>query len=233
MTTKQIDFLNIGLILVSALLAYFFPLAVFVLSFSILGPLHYLTEINWLDSKRYFTNQKKSIWLIISLFSSLIIVLPKLYFAYPDHENRLLYDMVIFIDHWSNSAIFVSFLLAIGFLYVKRIYGWIALVVIALVGAFLLNDFESYSMVIGMLIPTVIHVYLFTLLFMLFGAAKTKSGYGYFSVLLAMIIPVIFIFIDIDPGIYAFGDEMKRNYIDNGLHVAPVLFAKFYRSIRW
>lgn len=227
MTPKQIDFLNIGLVLTAAILAYFFPLEVFILAFSILGPLHYLTEINWLDSKSYFTKNKKNVWLVIGIFASLIIVLPKLYFSYFEEGDLMIDKLFSFINKWSNSAIFVSLSLAIGFLYIRKFYGWVILTTTAITGAILLNEIEAYSMIIGMLIPTVVHVYFFTLLFMLYGALKSKSKYTYFPIILALVVPVLFIFIEVNPNNYAFGDAMKSNYIDNGLHVAPVLFAKF------
>lgn len=51
MKARQIDNLNIGLIIVSTILTFHFPLEIFIFSFAILRPLHYLTGINWLDKK--------------------------------------------------------------------------------------------------------------------------------------------------------------------------------------
>ena len=227
MTTKKIDILNIGLILIAAILAYYFPLELFILSFAILGPLHYLTEINWLDSKNYFTSQKKNIWLLTGVIASVLIVLPKLYFAFSEPGDSVINDAMNFINKWSNSVIFVSVLFAIGFHFIRKIYYWFVLSVVAIVGSILLNDLETYAVITGMLIPTVIHVYIFTLLFMLYGASKSKSKYGYISVLLALLIPVVFIFINVDPSNYLFSDVMKSTYLDNRLHVAPVTLSKF------
>jgi uncharacterized membrane protein YidH (DUF202 family) len=80
MKAGQIDNLNIGLIIFSAILAFNYPLEIFIFSFAILGPLHYLTEISWLDKKDYFTKSSKRIWLWIGIVFSVIIVFPKLYF---------------------------------------------------------------------------------------------------------------------------------------------------------
>ena len=226
MSVKQIDLLNIGLIFITAFLAYIFPLELFVFSFAILGPLHYLTEINWLDSKSYYTNSKKYTWLIIGVITSLIIVIPKLYFEYFESDNSIINHIFIFINRWSNSALFFSLMLAIGFLFIRQKYVWISFAVISIVGAIFLNNTEPFSLIIGMLIPTVIHVYIFTLLFMLYGSLKSKSKYGYLSVLIATLIPVVYIFIDVSPNNYLFGDVMKSNYIDNGLYKTPVLLAK-------
>jgi hypothetical protein len=55
LTTTQINYLNIGLMIVSCLLAFRFPFELFLFSYAILGPLHYLTEISWLHDRKYFT----------------------------------------------------------------------------------------------------------------------------------------------------------------------------------
>ena len=45
----RVDLLNTGLILVSVGLAFLFPFRLFLVAYAIIGPLHYLTEINWLN----------------------------------------------------------------------------------------------------------------------------------------------------------------------------------------
>ena len=54
MNAKRVDVLNIGLIILSAVLAFQYPVELFLISFIFIGPLHYFTEINWLDKKNYF-----------------------------------------------------------------------------------------------------------------------------------------------------------------------------------
>lgn len=58
MSTAQINYLNIGLMLVSLAAAMTLPFEVFLFSYAVLGPLHYLTEISWLHDRRYFTERK-------------------------------------------------------------------------------------------------------------------------------------------------------------------------------
>ncbi|MFT5780173.1 MAG: hypothetical protein ACI837_003134 [Crocinitomicaceae bacterium] len=227
MTVKQVDLLNIGLILISAILAYQFPLELFILAFAILGPLHYLTEINWLDTKNYFVRGPRYTWLIIGLSASLILIVPKIYFTFAGSDPSTLTDVFLFINKWSNSVIFLTILLSIGFLYIRKMIGWIVLVTIGIIGAILLNSVETYTTIVGLLIPTIIHVYLFTLIFMLYGAAKSKSKYGYAAVIFALLIPVIFIYMKINPEQYAFSDLMKSTYLENNFHLTPALFAKF------
>lgn len=222
------DILNIGLLIVSALLAYHFPMELFVFAYAILGPLHYLTEINWLNNKSYFTSQNKRVWLSIGTFASVFIVAPKLYFAFVTPESTTtLTEVFLFIDSWSTSMIFITLVLAIGFLFAKKTLHYLVLGGIALLGAILFNDADSYATIVGMLIPTIVHVYIFTLLFMLYGSLKSKSKFGYVSIVLALIIPILFIYIEIDPDSYLFNEAVKSSYSDNGLFHTPLLFGKF------
>src|SRR5262249_5848511 len=61
------NYLNTILIVLSLGLAWFVPFQLFVFSYAVLGPLHYLTEISWLHDRNYFTNGKKfnnALWLL-------------------------------------------------------------------------------------------------------------------------------------------------------------------------
>ena len=56
----RINYLNIGLMIGACLAAYAFPFELFLFSYAVLGPLHYLTEISWLHDRNYFTESEKS-----------------------------------------------------------------------------------------------------------------------------------------------------------------------------
>lgn len=78
LTGKQIDYINIGLILVSLCLAFALPFEVFLFSYAVLGPLHYLTEISWLHKKNYFVpagEQKVSGALIFLIAAAVLCTL--------------------------------------------------------------------------------------------------------------------------------------------------------------
>ena len=51
---SKIEIVNFALIWIILWLAYAFPFELFLFSYAVLGPLHYLTEINWLEKKNYF-----------------------------------------------------------------------------------------------------------------------------------------------------------------------------------
>src|SRR5262245_1075832 len=53
--------------LLSAAIAWVVPFELFVLSYAILGPLHYLTEISWLHDRGYFTPSRWDIVPVVGL----------------------------------------------------------------------------------------------------------------------------------------------------------------------
>lgn len=222
----SVDKLNIVLIVLSAILAYVFPLELFIFAYAILGPLHYVTEINWLNDKSYYFSQKNWIWLSIGLVAALVLTVPKLYFEYGPAESAL-WQVAVTVNTWSNSVIFISLLLAIGYQFITSKLGWVIISCVGFFGAVWLNGMEHYSIIIGLFIPTVIHVYVFTLIFMAYGAKMSKSKFGYATVALALIIPFFFVFVQIQPGAYLFSDTLKSLYLENNFHVPPVLFSKY------
>ena len=46
--TDRINFLNIGLMLISCVVALYIPFELFLFAYAVLGPARYLTEISWL-----------------------------------------------------------------------------------------------------------------------------------------------------------------------------------------
>src|SRR6476659_7779973 len=55
---NKINYINIGLMLISCIGAFIMPFEVFLLSYAVLGPLHYLTQISWLYDRGWFTTGK-------------------------------------------------------------------------------------------------------------------------------------------------------------------------------
>ena len=55
MGADRINYLNIGLMLASCAIALYIPFELFLFAYAVLGPAHYLTEISWLQKRRFFT----------------------------------------------------------------------------------------------------------------------------------------------------------------------------------
>ena len=71
-----------------------------------------------------------------------------------------------------------------------KIYLFLSIIV-----SIIIYQFHSFTMFLYVFIPSLIHVYIFTLLFILYGALKSKSKLGIFSAFLLFTIPFIIVLI--------------------------------------
>ena len=63
----RINYYNILPMLLSARLAMFVPFELTLLSYTVLGPGHYLTELSWLKGKQFFTIKKYDYLIILGI----------------------------------------------------------------------------------------------------------------------------------------------------------------------
>jgi hypothetical protein len=202
MDTKKLDYLNIGLMIVAFLVAVKLPFHLFLLSYAILGPLHYLTEIGWLDKRNYFATNKKDVWLLVVLCAMMTFGFA--YHQFGSFEWTKTWAVAIdssafkpvsdFLLKYERSFIFLAFYTAIMMTFVRNKKWRYGLMLPGLVIAYFLNDLNAYIMIIGVMLPTVIHVYVFTGAFILFGALKSRSVSGYASLMVFLLILFFIIF---------------------------------------
>lgn len=214
----QVEKLNIFFIFLSALLAYFFPIELFLLAYAIMGPLHYVTEINWLHQKNYFFSSSKWTWLILASLCALMLFIPHLGFTYWSN-NSILNSIAKGVQEWSNSVLFFCLFLAFANQFlngrVKRMLG----ILVGLFGLLYFRQYHAYNLLLGALLPTFIHVYLFTLLFMLYGAIKSNNSWGKISVILALFVPVIYVFLPNSFMSYSIHESWLQTYSENGFYL--------------
>jgi hypothetical protein len=207
---SKINFLNIGLMLITAVFAFFLPFETFLLAYAFLGPLHYLTEISWLHDRQYFTKGKYD-------FVPLLLIGVALSYAafakdfdfnidfYKEFVALNLFDRLLVLALFSSLLFafvknLVVKIIAILFLFIF-ISGWLA------PENATENSKSTTIFALTSLVPTLIHVYLFTGLFMLFGALKSRSKTGLLSVLAFIIIPIYLV--------YGLPVTPKKNYISD------------------
>ncbi len=227
MKSNRVDLLNIGLIIISLALAYLLPFQLFLVSYAVLGPLHYLTEINWLREKKFFTNEPRWAW-IAALFA-LLIVLPK-FFSLPSLQETISGSFFEPVNQWlieySNGFIFLWLVFSIGLVISKNKLVWFIFFQLGSFLAFILKDIPLYITIIGLLIPTLIHVYLFTLLFMTKGSLDSRSTVGFVAIGLMIVVPFFIAFVDVDRSWYTLSESMKSVFTDNQFHVTNAKLAK-------
>jgi hypothetical protein len=223
----KIDILNTILIVISLLLAYNLPFELFLFAYAILGPLHYFTEINWVRDKDYFIKDK--FWIYIIIGFSFLISLPSLLrlpiFNTVSSEGVLMYIKEQ-LANYTNSLFFMALIIAAVHLFVKNKTHKIILLVIGVLLALCFHFFNTYHLVLGIFLPTIIHVYVFTVLFMLYGTLKTNSKVGYLNIVLVLLVPIIITFISISKGDFFFNDMIKAIYVENRFHVLNVNISK-------
>ncbi len=190
MNSSQINYLNIGLMIVSCVVAFIIPFELFLFSYAILGPLHYLTEISWLHKRNCFSPGKRD-FMILGIFALLITIpniLPHFYTMWgPKDENGNLIvtedvdNFLRTIGRAVPALIFTAFagsaLMILAKDTLKRVIGF---VLIAFVG-FIFHTEKMMFMAFSVFLPTLVHVFVFTGAFILVGALKSRSISGILS----------------------------------------------------
>lgn len=225
MTTTQVDRLNIGLIIAAFLAAFFWPYETFVLAYAYLGPLHYLTQISWLHDRKYFLESRKlAIFLIVPAVLWVVAFLELYPFTYPE---RALF-------------VWVSIVAALAFTLTKSLTQRMWLVAILLFVGFLLTTKLWWVVFLLTFIPSIVHVFIFTALFMLFGAMKSRSVAGFLAVGLLLCLGVLIVLLpapSILPPFSPFLEEGTKFFHDLQLALAemfhlPLDEAGQYRVMR-
>lgn len=193
MNTKETDILNVILIIVSLALAFNLPFELFLFSYAFLGPLHYLTEINWLKEKNYFLKETKWMWLFV--FCAFLVTLPvflKLEWVTQQITAPWLTKSADFLNKSTDEVLVAAIIIALGLIYFKQKKALFLFLIPTLIAViFALNAFPDVSIGMAVFIPTIIHVYLFTLLFMIYGTINSKSTPGIIAIVLIILVPFI------------------------------------------
>lgn len=185
--TNKIEGLNVLLILTSLFFALLLPFELFLFSYAVLGPLHYLTEINWLNKNNYFIKKRKYVWVLMFFTFIISFIVLFRYFKFDTIFSS-------FLNYYSklliNILIVTCFFFSIGLVLFKDTKKIFASLIVALLLGLIFLKFIPFSfLIIGVFLPTIIHVYLFTLLFMIFGALKSRSSIGVVSIVLLILVP--------------------------------------------
>lgn len=180
---ERIDAANILLMLVSCTLAFILPFELFLFSYAVLGPLHYLTEIGWLHKKGYFTTGKYD-YVFLAILGGLITL------GFLGLSDSL--------EGVSNGLVYLAFLMALAMVVFKDNTLKIIAGVLILFSTILFSKSTFYDYFFAIYLPTIVHVFLFTGLFILYGALKSKSRLGFLSILVFVGCALSFFYIPID-----------------------------------
>jgi hypothetical protein len=151
---RRTDAVHFALMFAAIGLSYILPFELVLLAYVFLGPAHNLTEISWLHDRKYFLPHR-------GVALALIVVALAVSFV----ENAYWFGVVV----WT--AFIVCALLA-GARTAPQ--GMLLTMAAAAATIFLASRGPGFA-IVGVLLPTLIHVSLFTLVFMVLGAVRSRS----------------------------------------------------------
>lgn len=229
MGSNKIDLLNILLLVFSLLVATLLPFETFLFAYAILGPLHYLTEINWLNNRNYFVKSKKKIWILI-LLTVLISIPTLIYGIFVIGDNSLVHKIIRPLQQASNELILISFITSIGLVYLQKRKQLITFLLFALGLTYFIQAAPFYSILIGVFLPTLVHVYLFTLAFMLHGILKRKNIMGVLSFTLALFCPFIIFVLPVEWRINVTDQGVISQYLESNFKYLSITIAGLFTN---
>jgi hypothetical protein len=168
---------NLAVLLFSAAMAWVAPLQTFIVAYAVIGPFHYLTEIAWLRKKEFFFGDGVVSPRVYLLTASVLCV-----FASLDlHFKR----------GWAVYAIGALIVLSLGAM-VRNVPVLIGALALVFATKFFVH---GYGLFVAAFVPTVVHVYFFTLIFLVSGALRGRrmSPLGWLNPLLLIAIPLVMV----------------------------------------
>jgi len=221
MNVARINYINIGLMLISCVIAFIVPFELFLFSYAVLGPLHYLTEISWLHKRQYFA-PKRNDWILLGILT-IIIVFPGIFgYAYLEAGPKdtagnpiitpAISDLLGFFYDINPAVMFLAFSASLILILVKRnSYRIVSFILLFVVG-YLIRTQDFSIIIFTIFLPTLVHVFLFTGAFILVGALKSNSSSGMLSILVFIGCAVSFFFILPNGAGYQISEYAKQSY---------------------
>jgi hypothetical protein len=201
----------------SCIVAYVLPFELFLFSYAVLGPLHYLTEISWLHEHNYFTedrpNRKRRRphqgWLML-----VAAAMAALIFGFVAVEVLKLPAN----PKWEITMFYLVFVTALLVTEVKSQTIKISLFIVAL-GSLVLFAGSRYYVIVAFFLVTIIHVLIFTGAFIFYGALKNRSLSGILSLVVFLACAISFFVYAPDASGHILGNYVRSSYRSfNGLN---------------
>jgi len=146
MTANQVNYLNMGLMIASTIVAFIIPFELFLFAYAVLGPLHYLTEISWLHDRGYFTKSRYD-YLFLGVLCLLLLVVSYIIKQQPSVASALIY---------------IAFLSALVMILMKSTPMKLASIALIVISIAVLKDLQTYQIFFAIFLPTIMHVFVFT-----------------------------------------------------------------------
>lgn len=172
--------LNSVLLLIALLFALVWPFETFLLAYAVLGPLHYLTEISWLHDRKYFLPRTSDRVVLLLGLAVLLLASTQpgrwaLLAPLVDHHNALLLavfcvvPVLLFLQRWMHRLIAVIVMAALWW----PVHG------------------RVLDLIVGVYLATLIHVFVFTGIFVWNGVRRQPDRAGMVFLMLFLLCPLL------------------------------------------
>jgi hypothetical protein len=195
-----INYANAALMIASCAAAFLLPFELFLFVYAVLGPLHYLTQISWLHDRGYFVPRARKPWLLLVGLTTVVLVAAYLSDVWLHDRIDATYEV---------GLVWLVFLTAAMLFVVRERASAIALVAVTLFAIAFASAMPIY-LIAAYFLVTIVHVFVFTALFVLFGALKSRSRSAYLS--LGVYALCALSFFVIHPSIAPAAQAIRRNY---------------------
>ena len=189
MPPRAVNFLNMALMVASAAVAWVWPFPLFLFAYGVIGPLHYLTEISWLHDRRWFGSSARD-WVVPAAAAVGVAAVSIVSMRNPSFGPIVL-DVggLTLRASWAQVITLAAIGTTFGAAFAGDGAGKAALAAgMVVIGAVLLQT-ASGRIFVGVFLATLVHVFVFTSCFILYGAFRTKSASGYVSWVVHLALP--------------------------------------------
>jgi hypothetical protein len=172
--------INCIFMILSALIAFWAPFELLLFSYAVLGPAHYLTEISWLHDRHYFTTGDRDYWfLVCATILSLMVPIP-------------VWDVLIIS----------LFIWALVLIRADKLTGKMITLGSILLAVCIARYIFNFGSTLAVMLVTLIHVYVFTGIFILVGALKRQSVLDILSLVIFIACPIVLFILPISNDTY-------------------------------
>ena len=155
------EYLNVFVVLASCVAAHLWPYHVLVLSYAVLGPAHYLTQVSWMHDRKYFVATPVA-------GAVFLLLLAGLYVVYGSAEG-------------GSSVLGGAFAASVAMTLSRRPAAFLVAGAVGVVVGWLGGLASPLVLALAVLLPTLFHIFVFTGVFMVSGAVKSRNSAAWIS----------------------------------------------------
>jgi hypothetical protein len=196
---NTINNLNTGLMLLSLLVAMAFPFELFLFSFIVLGPLHYLTEVSWLQKRGFFMRNQWEAFFLIGLCIIMVLLI-----VFPVGKSS---DLI-------TSLICLGFIFAFIVILVESLFIKIALMLVITASIFFFGLYKAgwFAVIFGIFMTSIIHTTIFTGIFIMSGITKNRTVSGVVSLVVFIVCSAFFFIVPLNIDFYQVSPYAKEAF---------------------